>query len=84
MNDLYAIFVIKNDSTKRLNPIKEGANIESSLQIVVCHYRQFNQLRRAKGYPSKVLNASLMQNEVESDSKKDPFNIADIPWEKNT
>lgn len=53
MNDLYAIFVIKNDSTKRLNPIKEGANIESSLQIVVCHYRQFNQLRRAKGYPSK-------------------------------
>ncbi len=61
MNDLYAIFVIKNDSTKRLNPIKEGANIESSLQIVVCHYRQFNQLRRAKGYPSKsskrIINA---------------------------
>ena len=31
-----------------------------------------------KDIHQKVLNASLMQNEVESDSKKDPFNIADI------
>ena len=35
-----------------------------------------------KDIHQKVLNASLMQNEVVSDSKKDPFNIADIPWER--
>ena len=33
-----------------------------------------------KDIHQKVLNASLMQNEVVSDSKKNPFNIADIPW----
>lgn len=35
-----------------------------------------------KDIHQKVLNASLIQNEVRSDSKNDSFNIAEIPWER--